>query len=112
MIMHLPSSLERSSGVRGRGIPGRVGLGGRPKPPTDPALWSLGATPRATRPNNSHAMICWSSSASWVRARTNCRAIDGTLELDVKSSRHFPSRRLKRGTQQKAESDTLLPQNI
>src|SRR5271157_5828278 len=38
------------------------------------------------------AMICWSSSASWGRARTGHHVIDGALKLDAKSSGHFPSR--------------------
>jgi len=38
------------------------------------------------------AMICWSSSASWGRARTGHHVIDGAVKLDPKSSRHLPSR--------------------
>src|SRR5271157_1266068 len=36
------------------------------------------------------AMICWSSSGIWGRARTSYHVIDGALNLDAKSSRHSP----------------------
>src|SRR5208337_813881 len=43
-------------------------------------------------PGSIRAMICWSSSASWGRARTGHHVIDDALKLDAKSSGHFPSR--------------------
>jgi len=63
-------------------------------------------------PGSIRAMIYWSSSASWGRARAGHHVIDGALKLDAKSSGHFPSRAHSSeglNKRPKTKSDTPLP---